>query len=74
MAQTVGVQESAIEEVDAIIEDAVEEVPRAIEDIDAGIEHAKTRNRTRLWVMGIVGGIIIIGAVVSVVVVKVALK
>ena len=67
-------QESAIEEVDAIIEDVVKEVPRAIKDIDVGIEHAKTRNHTRLWVMGIVGGIIIIGAVVSVVVIKVALK
>ncbi len=73
-AQAVDVQESAIQEVDAAIEDVVEEVPRAIEDIDAGIEHAKTRNRTRLWVVGIVCGIIVIGAVVSLVVVRVVLK
>ena len=67
-------QEPVIEKLEGMTEEAQDQIPQAIEELNAAVNHAKTRNRTRFWVLGIIGGITAIGVIVSVIVVKVALK
>lgn len=67
-------QDPMVEKIDLGTHDALTPIPKAVANLKAGIRHAKTRNKARLWVIGVVITILVAGAIVSIIVVKVVLK